>query len=145
MMALTLHQPWATLIALGYKTCETRSWAAAHKYWDNVIAIHAGQVEDRDFRWNDPKVISLMGDEPTPKGAIVAIARLKDCVPAESCWPSSLEDHVGDFSPGRFTCVQPMTQPVPCRGRQKLWTVPPQLVPVIMERAGPAVALDPHP
>ena len=27
MKALTLHQPWASLIAHGVKTIETRSWA----------------------------------------------------------------------------------------------------------------------
>ena len=29
MKALTLHQPYATLIVQGRKTCETREWAPA--------------------------------------------------------------------------------------------------------------------
>lgn len=36
---LTLHQPWATLIALGVKTIETRSWSTKYR---GPIAIHAG-------------------------------------------------------------------------------------------------------
>ena len=30
MKALTLYQPWATLIVAGHKHFETRSWAASY-------------------------------------------------------------------------------------------------------------------
>ena len=36
---LTLHQPWASLVALGVKTIETRSWSAKYR---GPLAIHAG-------------------------------------------------------------------------------------------------------
>lgn len=39
--AITLHQPWATLIALGFKTFETRSWATLAV--GDPLAIHAGK------------------------------------------------------------------------------------------------------
>lgn len=39
MRALTLHQPWATAVALGVKTVETRSWATSYR---GPLAIHAG-------------------------------------------------------------------------------------------------------
>lgn len=39
MKALTLHQPWASLVALGVKTIETRSWATRYR---GPLAIHAG-------------------------------------------------------------------------------------------------------
>lgn len=39
MKALTLHQPWASLIALGVKTIETRSWSTKYR---GPLAIHAG-------------------------------------------------------------------------------------------------------
>ena len=38
MKALTLHQPWASLVALGVKTIETRSWATSYR---GPLAIHA--------------------------------------------------------------------------------------------------------
>lgn len=38
MKALTLHQPWATLVAYGIKTIETRSWSTRHR---GPLAIHA--------------------------------------------------------------------------------------------------------
>ena len=40
--AITLHQPWASLIALGLKTVETRSWPAPARLVAQRIAIHAG-------------------------------------------------------------------------------------------------------
>ena len=43
MYAITLHQPWASLIALGVKTVETRSWPAPARLVDQRIAIHAGK------------------------------------------------------------------------------------------------------
>lgn len=38
MKVLTLHQPWASLIALGVKTIETRSWSTQYR---GPLAIHA--------------------------------------------------------------------------------------------------------
>lgn len=39
MKALTLTQPWVTLVAIGAKQIETRSWATKYR---GPIAIHAG-------------------------------------------------------------------------------------------------------
>lgn len=39
MKALTLHQPWASFVALGMKTIETRSWSTSYR---GPLAIHAG-------------------------------------------------------------------------------------------------------
>lgn len=41
MKALTLWQPWATLIAIGAKTIETRSWSTNHR---GPLAIHAAKT-----------------------------------------------------------------------------------------------------
>ena len=43
MYAITLHQAWASLIALGIKTVETRSWPAPARLMGQTIAIHAGK------------------------------------------------------------------------------------------------------
>ncbi len=39
MKAITIRQPWASLVALGVKTVETRSW---HTRYRGPLAIHAG-------------------------------------------------------------------------------------------------------
>jgi hypothetical protein len=38
MKALSLHQPWASLIGLGVKTIETRSWSTKYR---GPLAVHA--------------------------------------------------------------------------------------------------------
>lgn len=40
--AITVWQPWATLIAEGAKQYEFRSWPAPSKFWGARVAIHAG-------------------------------------------------------------------------------------------------------
>ena len=42
MKALTVRQPWASLIAAGVKTIETRSWSTKYR---GPLAIHAGKHE----------------------------------------------------------------------------------------------------
>lgn len=42
MKALTIWQPWATLIAIGAKPYEFRGWVAPKSVWNKRIAIHAG-------------------------------------------------------------------------------------------------------
>ena len=46
MKALTLYQPWATLVAIGAKKIETRSWSTPYR---GPLAIHAGKCRDYIF------------------------------------------------------------------------------------------------
>lgn len=43
MKAVSLWQPWASLIACGAKTIETRSWPAPRTVVGQRIAIHAAK------------------------------------------------------------------------------------------------------
>lgn len=45
MKALTLHQPWASLVALGGKSIETRSWSTAYR---GRLLIHAAKRPIRE-------------------------------------------------------------------------------------------------
>ncbi len=53
MMALTLWQPWATLVAEGLKPFEFRSWPAPSRLIGQRIAIHAGARSMRPNEIND--------------------------------------------------------------------------------------------
>lgn len=44
MNAITLHSPWAELIAIGAKQVETRSWPAPPTAIGQFIAIHSGKT-----------------------------------------------------------------------------------------------------
>lgn len=96
MKALTLTQPWATLIAIGAKQIETRSWATHHR---GPLAIHAAAglasiggktglhkiVRNRPFCdvMFDPLdcTDSLQVCARLPMGAIVATCDLVSCTP----------------------------------------------------------------
>ncbi|HET7325996.1 MAG TPA: hypothetical protein VFJ14_01785 [Nocardioidaceae bacterium] len=87
---LTLWQPWASLTVCGAKTIDTRSWRTNFR---GPIAIHAAKrpiVLGRDPLWYGDYYVAQGGtwlhnasgyDAPMPFGAIVATARLVDCVP----------------------------------------------------------------
>lgn len=85
MKVLTLHQPWASLIALGVKTIETRSWSTTYR---GPLAIHAakkvvyGRIGNT-LTFNDaaPTLSTIGTNYALPLGAIVATCTLVDVVP----------------------------------------------------------------
>ena len=93
MRALTLHQPWATLIAEGYKHFETRSWRPPAVRMGERIAIHAGKVTDTWFR-KSPLVTRALGADALPSGAIVALIVLASVhrTPVMGGMPEALRD-----------------------------------------------------
>lgn len=80
MKAITIHQPWATLIALGEKRFETRGWPTNHR---GPIAIHAGKKVDREISMEEPfrSVLAAHGytADNLPTGAVVATCELAEC------------------------------------------------------------------
>lgn len=93
MRAITLTQPWATLVAIGAKRIETRSWATSYR---GPLAIHAatglgpvgGKKGLRDLCCRDPFFNALRNGgidldqvdvDVLPFGAIVAVCDLVAC------------------------------------------------------------------
>ena len=144
MKALSLWQPWATLVAIGAKKYETRSWATSYR---GPLAIHAAKrfsLPERQlalsgwFRFR----LTEAGYNHTkdfPRGAYVAVVDLVDVLPAEIVKPSLdvVELSFGNFSPGRFAWKLAnlrRIQPVPARGYQGLWNLDQEVI-VQLERA----------
>lgn len=123
MKALSLTQPWASLMARDRKKIETRSWRV---YLNDPIevAIHASKTwtkADREFAeaWNI---------HAPPLGAIVAVGTLYKILPTLYAHPDALEAAYGDYSPGRwawfFRDVRSLRVAVPCKGALGLWELP---------------------
>ena len=72
MKVITIKQPFASLIAEGYKEYEFRTWKT--KYRGEVL-IHAGKGVDRKAM----KKYEYLGLE-YPSGAIIAKAEITDCI-----------------------------------------------------------------
>lgn len=90
---LSLHQPWASLVALGVKTIETRSWSTQYR---GHLLIHAAKrrpnfavmkalIGDNAKAWNAWYSAGLVSDDGEtdhmPFGAVVASCRLVNCIP----------------------------------------------------------------
>lgn len=144
MRAITIHQPWASLIAIGAKRFETRGWATNYR---GPIAIHAGKQKDADtcLMLASEHVCIWRNIVPMPFGSIIATAELIECwevigdadvpIPNVKVLNSGNrmfgmsqdtdEFHFGDYSIGRFAWelsnVKMLAEPIPAKGQQRLW------------------------
>lgn len=150
MRAITLTQPYATLVAIGAKRIETRGWATSYR---GPIAIHAGKglgpvgglqgladlVDSEPFfrafvqhgmTTRSSTLESLIAQ--LPRGAVVATARLVAIYPTTGSGlvgfdpqPLLSELAFGDYRLGRYgwllADVTPLPEPVPARGALGLW------------------------
>lgn len=125
MKAITLTQPWATLVALGHKQVETRCWRTSYR---GPLAIHAAKGFPKaavEFA----QVERSLGRLPSriPRGAIVATCRLVDIRPTieAALTLSALERHLGDYGDGRWAWfldeIVPLIEPIPAKGALSLW------------------------
>ena len=152
MRALTLHQPWAQLMVWGLKNIETRSWVAPSYLIGQRMAIHAGKRDPRPTDWNIEVQLAVLqragGSHSMPMGAVVATARLIECMQVigepdssglVSCrgfgelsdepeYDATIRtDPYGDFSVGRWLWVFQdvhRVEPLSINGRQGVWTLP---------------------
>jgi hypothetical protein len=144
MKAITIHQPWATLIAIGAKRFETRSWAAED--YRGPLAIHAGRnTESLPLFWDEPFCAALQAagyenPESLPLGSIVCVATLEDCLRTNGMAPmDEPEASFGNFDPDRFMWALASVKrfdPIKARGYQKIWDwdPPPEIVALVEGR-----------
>ena len=126
MKALSLTQPWATLVVLGLKRVETRSWWTSHR---GPLAIHAAKVFPtyaREFADDERRAGRL--DVELPLGSVLGVVNVAGCRRTEIVEHTltPLEQSYGDYSPGRWAwlldqVLQVFTPPIPARGALHLW------------------------
>jgi hypothetical protein len=136
MKALSLSQPWATLVVLGRKRLETRSWQTRHR---GLLLIHAAQTfsaQNRAFCRRDPvrRLLAEAGIEhegALPRGQLLGTVEVRDCRRSEEMDPETLDETerlLGDFGPGRWVWLlenaAPLQTPVPLLGRLGVFHVP---------------------
>ena len=73
MRVLTLHQPWASLVAVGAKCFETRSWRTHYR---GELAIHAGALEHSIGWWKTlgdarPELLQALAACPAATGSFL--------------------------------------------------------------------------
>jgi activating signal cointegrator 1 len=136
--ALTLWQPWASLVALGHKSVETRVWTTKYR---GPLAIHAAKAlppdwlgasrHSRQFQFELSEVLHESDLRKAvrllPRGAVLAVARLVDVVPA-----SEIRDEIcarerifGNYEDGRYGWFLELEDifeyPIFAKGSRLLW------------------------
>lgn len=123
--ALTVKQPWASLIAKGIKDVENREWFPFRMLIGRLIAIHAGsQLDMSAYPFVKDKGLleacgSVLSEQKLlPRGGIIAVAKLSLVEGPECLSPW----YMGGFA-WRLTEVVEIEPMVQCRGNQGLWRV----------------------
>lgn len=76
LVALSVKQPWAALLAAGVKTVEVRTWPTVRR---GPLLIHAAKVpDDRPEGW--ALVTPELSDLAELRGGIIGVGELTDCV-----------------------------------------------------------------
>jgi hypothetical protein len=130
MKALTLTEPWASLMMLGEKNVETRSWRTDYR---GELAIHAAKnmpMAARGFCYHAQvkAAFERHGFGPTfLLGHILCIRGLVAIMPTTHCSHLSEKERCfGDYGPRRWAwifspAIKIISPPVPVKGALSLW------------------------
>lgn len=139
MKAISILQPWASLVVHGHKRIETRSWNTKYR---GELLIHASksEYEFRNFPYEfNERVVGFLNKYTLPYGAIIGKVNLdhvieSDKVSLGECfrygsskkWSfTEQEISFGDYSPNRFGWLlsDPIVfdEPIPCKGQLGIW------------------------
>jgi activating signal cointegrator 1 len=152
---LSITQPWATLLVLGVKRVETRSWPTTYR---GPLAIQAAKGWDASARaladkllagWKSLTPGAVVGN--MPRGAVVGVVDLTDCrimtlsekpranefslTVASELWSEDAqrrgEGELGGYEEGRYdwTVKNPreLLRPVACAGKLGIFELPPEI------------------
>lgn len=128
--ALSIWQPYASMI-MGYmKVYETRSWTTDYR---GRLYIHASKKVSKEDLGKHEDCVRLL--EPLTYGAVLGYVELVNIQPAwfvKRRTKNDIELYRGDFSDGRYAWVlhDPVLfkEPLPYRGQQGLFEIPDDLL-----------------
>lgn len=125
---LSLWQPWASAMMIGFKSNETRHWPTNYR---GPLLIHAAKRKvDRESKDYYHSYFSADQWDSMPFGAIVGLVELIDCVRTETLSYDFADDEFqfGNYEPGRFAwrckLIAALETPIPYKGMQGIFKVP---------------------
>lgn len=148
MKALTLQQPWASLVMMGAKKFETRSWKTEFR---GPLLIHASatrQLKSQVEQFNsNPLFQDFIPDiNSLPYGAVIGLSEFVGIYRTEDVTDPATMIHImfnkheeafGNFTKGRFAWaldeLQIFETPIPYKGSRRLWDFPEELLPSNLE------------
>jgi hypothetical protein len=141
--AASLWQPWASAVAEGRKSIETRGAGSpvARVKPGTLLVIHAAQRSDRAFDAEMGGPFPLSAElRDLPRGAYLAVARVEAIKVYRTLdeWRADEPLHLcppGYFEPGKvgivLADVRQFPAPIPGSGHQGLWTPPEEVLEAV--------------
>lgn len=146
MKGASLWEPWASLMFIGAKKIETRSWPTRYRGPLVICAAMGGMPHYKlQILINTPEI--HRGLKPLNRrwpglarikdlnfGKALCIVDLIDCVPTESLNPMVIGSELpfGDYTPGRFawltTNLRRFEEPFKLKGGQRIFNIPDEII-----------------
>lgn len=129
MMALTIWQPMAWAIAEGHKRIENRTWIRP-RLIGQLMAIHAGEKwhEEHAEQMRDLLGLAVPTKVELVHGAVIAVVTVRGFVHEDDTQANAKRYQASNFFSGPYGWIlskaKKLNKPVPCKGRQGLWTLP---------------------
>lgn len=131
--AISLHQPWASLIVMGHKCFETRSWSTNYR---GKLVICAAKKKTKALELSYHSLANIFNINllkyswnKLSFGMAIAVCDLTDCISMTDDFiekQSKSELACGHWETGRYTWkledIKPLI-PTPITGKQGLWNV----------------------
>lgn len=144
MKAITIKQPWASLIVHDIKDIENRTWACPKKYIGQRVLIHASKSKDKrekplltEEQYKLAGGVSGYGTHIFGnRGAIIGSVEITDCVVNHSSiWAEKTENYTVGMNPKlhenitgkkviyNWVLANPVLfeKPIPAKGRLSFW------------------------
>ena len=127
MKVLSVKEPFATLISLGIKKIETRSWKTNYR---GKIYIHASLNMSKMPKERKEKLLNLLPENYDFKyGNIICEANLKDCIYMDENFineikKDELEYLCGHYEVGRYAWMindVKLIPVIPAKGKLGIW------------------------
>jgi len=136
MKAISLWEPWATMMALNFKNNETRHWYTSYR---GPLLIHAAKkvLSKKHQAGLDEACLTFSGFSPFAYplnyGHIVCKVDLMFCekITPNNVPVNEIEQVLGDYTPGRYMWITnnllKFEKPIPWKGSQGFFEVPDEI------------------
>lgn len=159
MKAVSLWQPWASLLVHGIKRVETRGRRPISPGFRGKLLVHSAKVWTKAIEEiaTQPPFLALAREKlgvnwpiQLPRGRLLGWVEVTNCLKTEEFrfadsgdytyvgmgggfQAPKLESELGDFSEGRYGFLIgtcfAFPEPIACQGRQGVWAVPDDVIP----------------
>lgn len=128
--ALTIHQPWASLIVAGglgwedYKDVENREWVTTYR---GLLLIHASvNKQNLKYREDEEEYDQMRQGSKLPDIDSLPLGAFVGAVKLVNCYRFNPRKRRNQWEQGRFCwhLIDPVffRKPIPAKGAQGLWT-----------------------